>query len=288
MCLPLLNRNIIYMLKEILKNIADEKRREGAPDFVIKNFLKEYLQYPVLDFIYNGKDYKNFIFTGGSCLRICFNAPRLSEDLDFDLAAPDYKKFNIAKLAENLKNFFQQKYLIDIGIKTQAKQRIYIKFPVLKELGLAEQNESDLLYVKIEPSQSAFIGVKTEFQPISRFGYNFVAKRYSLKFLMTGKINAIFSRRWFKGAANEINIKGRDFYDLFWYLENKVKPDYKNLKKFSGIENEAQLKKNLKETIDKNVTARKLSYDLENFFPNQNFVDDFCRNYKKTIERLLK
>ena len=32
------------MLKEILENIVKEKRREGAPDFVIKNFLKEYLK----------------------------------------------------------------------------------------------------------------------------------------------------------------------------------------------------------------------------------------------------
>ncbi len=276
------------MLKEILKNIVEEKRREGAPDFVIKNFLKEYLQYPVLDFIYNSKDYKKFIFTGGSCLRICFGAPRLSEDLDFDLKANDYKKFNIDKLAEDLKDYFKQKFLINSGIKIQSDKRVYIKFPVLKELGLAEQGESDLLYVKVEPSRSVFIAPKIEFQPISRFGFNFVAKRYSLEFLMAGKINAIFNRRWFKGAANEINIKGRDFYDLFWYLENNIRPDYKNLKKISGIANEAQLKKGLKAIIDKNVTARKLSYDLKNFFPNQNFVNDFCKNYKKTMERLLK
>lgn len=276
------------MLKEILKNIVEEKRREGAPDFVIKNFLKEYLQYPVLDFIYNSKDYKNFIFTGGPCLRICFNAPRLSEDLDFDLQAGDFKKLKLDKLAEDLKDYFQRKFLISIGIKVQAQQRVYIKFSVLKELGLAGQNESDLLYVKIEPSQSAFTPVKTEFQPISQYGYNFVARRYSLEFLMAGKINAIFNRRWFKGSANEINIKGRDFYDLFWYLEKNIRPDYKNLKKFSGIADEDQLKKSLKEIIDKNVTAQKLSYDLKNFFPDQNFVGNFCGNYKKIIEGLLK
>ena len=47
------------MLKNILKNIVADKKRQGAPDFVIKNFLKEYLQYPVLQFIYNSQDYKN-------------------------------------------------------------------------------------------------------------------------------------------------------------------------------------------------------------------------------------
>ncbi|MBU3965127.1 nucleotidyl transferase AbiEii/AbiGii toxin family protein [Patescibacteria group bacterium] len=276
------------MLKEILKDIVAEKRREGAPDFVIKNFLKEYLQYPVMDFIYNSADYKNFIFTGGSCLRICFNAPRLSEDLDFDIKLSDYKKFKINKLAEDLQDYFKRKFLINAGIKIQSDKRVYIKFSVLKELGLAEQGESDLLYVKIEPGQSVFTAPKLEFQPISRFGFNFIAKRYNLEFLMTGKLNAIFSRQWFKGKANEINIKGRDFYDLFWYLENNVKPNYNNLKNISGIADEAQLKKKLIERIAQNVTARKLSYDLKNFFPNQNFVNDFCRNYKKIIEKFLR
>ena len=63
---------------------------------------------------------------------------------------------------------------------------------------------------------------------------------------------------------------------------------YKNLKKLVNIANEIQLKKKLKEKIVKNVTAQKLSYDLKNFFPNQNFVNDFCKNYKKIMEKFLK
>jgi len=276
------------MLKEILENIVKEKRQAGAPNFVIKNFLKEYLQYPVLAFIYNSQDYKNFIFTGGSCLRICFNSPRLSEDLDFDLKDADYKKFKISKLEKDFKGYFKEKFLIDIETKQQGNTRLYLKFSVLKELGLAAKNESDLLYVKIEPSRGVFARPKTELQPISGFGFNFIVQRYGLEFLMTGKLNAILTRQWFRGGENEINIKGRDFYDLYWYLENKIKPDYKTLKKLINITDESQLKKQLKEKIAKNVTTRKLSYDLKNFFPNQNFVNDFCRNYKKIMEKFLK
>ena len=73
------------MFKKTLENIVQEKKRLGLPGFVIKNILKEYLQYPVLSFIYNDKKYKSMIFIGGSCLRTCFDLPRLSEDLDFDL-----------------------------------------------------------------------------------------------------------------------------------------------------------------------------------------------------------
>ncbi|MBU0619598.1 nucleotidyl transferase AbiEii/AbiGii toxin family protein [Patescibacteria group bacterium] len=275
------------MLQKILKEIVKDKKAQGLPDFVIKNYVKEFLQYPALDFIYNNKNYKNFIFTGGSCLRICFNAPRLSEDLDFDLFEKDYKKLNFQALAEELKLYFKTKYLINIIVKCQADKRTYLKFPLLKKLNLTDQSESDLLYVKIEPSISCFKKPDIEFSPISFYGFNFVVKNYSLPFLMTGKLNAIFNREWFKGKQNEINIKGRDFYDLFWYLQKGVSPDWKNLKKVINISSENELKKELLKFIDKNVTSQKLSYDLKNFFSDQNFISDFCKNYKKIMEKYL-
>jgi hypothetical protein len=100
---------------------------------------------------------------------------------------------------------------------------------------------------------------------------------------MTGKLQAIFLREWFSGKENEIDIKGRDFYDLYWYLEEGVKPNYKNLKKSIKINNEKELYRELKNRIEKKVTSKKLSYDLKNFFKEQNFVDNFCKNYKEII-----
>jgi len=275
------------MLKEFLRKIVLEKRAAGVPDFVIRNFLKEYLQYPVLEFLYGDPQYKNFIFTGGSCLRICFGAPRLSEDLDFDLSEKDFKKFDLAKLGQEAKDYFEKKYLLKIETCQQGKQRLYLKFPVLKELGLTKENESDLLFVKIETSLSPFKNPGTEITPLSKYGFNFVAINYTLSYLMTRKLYAIFSREWFEGKENEIDIKGCDFYDLFWYFQNGVLPDWKNLKKLTGISGEGQLKKELKKRIKAKVTPQKLSYDLKNFFPDQNFVSGFCKNYGKIMEKYI-
>jgi len=275
------------MVKTVLKEIVGKKKKEGAPNFVIKNYLKEYLQYPALDFIYNSQDCKNFIFTGGSCLRICFGAPRLSEDLDFDLYGKDYRKLDMPKMADNLKEYFEKKYLIEIRTKCQAGKRIYLKFPILKELKLSEPSESDFLYVKIEVSRTGFKKPAVELSPISRYGFNFVIRNYALPFLMNGKLNAIFSRKWFKGKKNEIDIKGRDFYDLFWYLQRGVSPNWNNLKSSIDIADQEKLKEELIKIIDKKVTSQKLSYDLKNFFPDQNFVSDFCKNYKKIVGKYL-
>lgn len=276
------------MFKEELKKIVAEEQKKGTPNFVIRNMLKEYLQFPILNFIYNSKKYKQMIFTGGSCLRICFDLPRMSEDLDFDMKKADWKKFNIKELAKDIEKYFQDKFLFQVKIKTQGKSRIYLKFPILKELGLSDQSESDLLYVKIEPMEGEFISPEVEIQSIFRYGYNFIIRRYSLSFLMTGKLNAIFLRKWFSGKDNEVDVKGRDFYDLYWYLEQEIKPNYRNLKKSININNEKDLYKKLAERIMRKVTPRKLSYDLKNFFKEQNFVDDFCKNYQQIIFTKLK
>lgn len=276
------------MLVNILKEIAREKQNAGAPNFVVVNFLKEYLQYPVLNFIYGSKNYKKFIFTGGSCLRICYDLPRLSEDLDFDLLPKDFNRLELESLSKDLTDYFKADYLFDLKTKIQSDKRLYLKFPVLKELGLAKNiSESDFLYVKIELSKSDYAKPEIEINPVSKFGYNFVAKNYSLPYLMTGKIRALLNRTWFKGAENEINIKGRDFYDLFWYFQNNIQPVWKELEKSEGIKNMADLKNKLNAKIERSITMQKLSYDLKNFFADQNFIDEFCKNYKKIIGKYL-
>ncbi|MEK7065007.1 MAG: nucleotidyl transferase AbiEii/AbiGii toxin family protein [Patescibacteria group bacterium] len=275
------------MLLNILQNIVDEKRRLQVSDSVIKNYLKEYLQYPVLDFIYNGQEYNDFIFVGGSCLRICFDGPRLSEDLDFDLPEVSWKKFDLKAFAEKIAVIFRTKYLLPVEVKTQSDYRVYLKFPILKQLGLAGKAESDLLFVKVEPNQSRFPADAVERTPIAKYGYNFMARNYKLPFLMVGKIGALFERLWFKGKENEIDIKGRDFFDFFWYLQNKVEPDWNTLNKTIGIADKEDLKKKIIVLIDEKVTVQKLSFDLSNFFPDQMFVETFCKNYKELIMKYL-
>jgi len=275
------------MLLEVLQNIVAEKIRLGVSKPVIRNYLKEYLQYPVLDFIYNGEEYNDFIFIGGSCLRVCFEGPRLSEDLDFDLPAEAWKKFDIKIFAERIATVFRTKYLLPLEVRTQSNYRIYLKFSVLKELGLAGKMESDFLFVKIELNQSRYPVLAIEKTPIAKFGYNFMAQNYKLPFLMVGKLGALFQRLWFKGAENEIDIKGRDFFDFFWYLQNKIEPDWVALQELIGIANKTDLKNKVLDLIDKRVTEQKLAFDLINFFPDQMFVETFCKNYKELIMKYL-
>lgn len=275
------------MLIEILKQIVEEKKKRNYSNSVIINSLKEYLQFPVLNFIYNSNKYNKFIFTGGSCLQICYGLPRLSEDLDFDLEKEDYQKLDLEKMGAEIVGYFKKRFLFDIQYKVQGNARLYLKFDVLKELGLLYGKGSSLLYVKIEPDLTMFEKFQEEPIAISNYGFNFVARSYPLSFLMASKIIAILKRKWFKGEENEVNIKGRDFYDLYWYLEKNVKPDMDALKSLLGISSEKELKERLWEKIEKDVDEKKLAYDLQNFFSEQNYITEFCKNYKKIIKKYL-
>lgn len=276
------------MLEEILLSIIAEKQKQGITRPVILNFLKEYLQYLVLSSIYNHKNFKKLVFKGGSCLRICFGLPRLSEDLDFDYDQDWFSPSWLKDLERFLTSEIKSKYFPYLETKKQGKGRLYLKFPLLYRLKMAQKPESDKLYVKIETESPIAPQARFELTPISQFGFNFMTYHYDLSTLMAGKIHAILYRLWFKGKKQEIDIKGRDFYDLFWFFKNQVKPNWPMLKKTTLINNERELKAILKERIEKFITPQKLTYDLRNFIADQEFVSDFSQNYFEIINKYLK
>lgn len=274
------------MIDQILRSIIQEKKLQGNSNSLIKNYLKEYIQYLVLSLLYNQKKMKSLVFKGGSCLRICHELPRLSEDLDFDYEEKEIGKNILEELDSFLKKEIQKIYFPQLETKIQSTVRLYLKFPFLRSFGLANNSESNKLYVKIETTKglSPFAGYTLT--PVSKYGFNFIAYHYDLPSLMSGKINALLYRVWLKNAGSEedkIDIKGRDFYDLFWFLQKKVEPNWKMLKKTTGIKNKDELKKILMERIKKAVTPQKLIYDLRNFISDNQFVEDFSKNYLQII-----
>lgn len=275
------------LLEELLKPIIAEKKQLGIPKTVILNYLKEYIQYLVLSLIYNHSAFKKLVFKGGSCLRICYDLPRLSEDLDFDYEEKQFPDGLLLGLEKYLSNEIKSKYSFPLETKIQSTVRLYLKFPFLYTLGLAGKSESDKLYVKIEAEHTVLPEASFALLPVSKFGFNFMVYHYDLPTLMTGKISALLHRLWFKGKEGEIDMKGRDFYDLYWYLQHNVKPNWKSLKRTTTVKNEKELKSILIERITKTVTPQKLTYDLQNFLPDPIFVTDFSKNYLEVMKKMI-
>jgi len=265
-----------------IKKILEDK--ESLPDTFKRNYVKEYLQVVILSFIYTHAHYKNLMFYGGSCLRHCYDLPRLSEDLDF---IDKENEVDIQKLCADLQDFFSHKYNITVDTKVQ-KFRITLKFPILFQLNLTHAGETNLLYLKIEVYKEMVQCKKYSIAiiPVFKFGESFLIRTFDLPTLMATKINAILFRKWEKTDAKGnmlARVKGRDYFDLMWYLQKKIEP---NLTCIEGVNSQKQLKEMLR-TIVSTVDSRSIHYDLEALIENRSYVQDIADHLKSILLSML-
>lgn len=271
------------IIKELKKIVQDEKAKERLTSF-IQNVLKEHLQIYILYFIYTHPKYmKNLIFTGGTCLRHFFGLARLSEDIDFDYLGV----IDSAKLADEIKDFFAKKYKfqdIQASIKQHGEQ-ILLRFPVLQELGLLYRDRSNVLLVKVDLSANPSKNFAVATTSKSVHGFNFVARHYDLPSLMAGKLHAVLTRKYLRGKENEKSIKGRDYFDLLWFVKKGVRPNLERLSHMLGLkavlsypEVEQRVDKKVEEFIKRHKSA--FISDLGPLIQNPNILKAYVENYK--------
>jgi hypothetical protein len=268
-------KKVLLDLKNILKENSDKT------DSFKRNLLKEYLQVFALDFIYSDEKYGQLIFYGGSVLAHCHGLPRLSEDLDFvDLSG----KIEMENLAKDFEEYFKKELGLSLKTKTQ-KFRIYLKFPILARLGLAGGSKSDWLHLKIEVFDGSDFCKKhkTEIRPFFKFNHSVLIRTFDLPTLMATKIRAILNRKWEKTDKQGnvlISVKGRDYFDLMWYLQKGISPNLACVKEVKDAE---ELKKKLLSIVE-NIDTRSIVLDLENFISDRNFAKNLGKNIKDILK----
>ena len=207
-------------LIQIMQNVLSQKD-PLLPNETKRVILKEFLQAYTLDFLYNHPVYRRLNFYGGTCLHVIYGLNRLSEDIDLD----NSQGMDLGGLENDLLAFYRSSIgYAEVSAKTQTGEwgvrRTTLKFPVLNALGLsAHVNEP--LHLKVEVSQHRQVAVVRR-TPILLFGRSFVAAHFSLETMMAGKMLACLERNFQKGAGAV--IKGRDFYDLLWFMQQKIQP----------------------------------------------------------------
>ena len=270
------------IIRQNLAEIVQGEKNNGRNILYVRSALKEYLQVYTLNFIYTHPKYsKIFVFTGGTCLRHCFGLNRLSEDVDFDLI----EDIDPEKMAEELSVYWRNKFGekdILISVRQNGKQ-ILQKFSVLDRLGIANAQESPVLYVKTDLSPISTKIYKTETTLKYLYGFSYLVNHYDLSSLMASKIHAVLYRQRFAGRENTEVVKGRDFFDLLWFLQNKVKF---NLPRFQDLMNRKITESAVWKLVDDRVDwAMKLkdsfARDLLPFIDNQEIINDYVKTYKK-------
>lgn len=180
------------------------------------NHLREFLQILILKIIYDVGFFKNLSFVGGTALRILYETKRFSEDLDFSLT--NKKSYGFEAFSNKLENQLKN-YSLEVDARKQDKnivQSLDLKFKnILFALGLSSMKEKKL-FIKIEIDANPPQGAGTEISLVNK-SYVFTVAHYDLPSLYATKIHACFFRKY---------VKGRDFYDLIWYLGKRIEPNF--------------------------------------------------------------
>ena len=179
-----------------------------------RNVVREYLQARVLRAMQGAGAMTALAFQGGTCLRFLYSLPRYSEDLDFALegnreayALPKYLKAVRTDLgAEN--------YSVELRLREhRAVHGAMVRFPgLLHELGLSP-HPSETLAIRIEVDTNPPHGADCEISLVRRH-VTLRLFHHDRASLLAGKLHAVLQRS---------HAKGRDLYDLVWYLSD---PDW--------------------------------------------------------------
>jgi hypothetical protein len=248
--------------------------------------LKEVLQSYVLDFLYNHPAYRRLNFYGGTCLHVVYELNRLSEDIDLDNSAGA----DVSALADDLSAMFRNTFgYADALCQTQRIEndilRVTIKFPVLRELGLSGHgNES--LHLKVEISHHVQTAVIQK-TPIFYYGRSFVPSHFSLETMMAGKMIACLERSFQRGRDGAM-IKGRDFYDLLWFMQKGIQPLSEKLAADGKISyTRSAAMKALREKVA-GIRADDLAVDLLPLFESRSFIASWLESFHANVERYIE
>ncbi|MBD3238253.1 MAG: hypothetical protein GF332_01255 [Candidatus Moranbacteria bacterium] len=268
----------------ILKDLKAKTKQLKNADLgfdVIRIQIKESLQNHILYAIYNNNEYKDLIFYGGMCLRKLFGLNRMSEDLDFETS----KKIDLTHLAEQINQYFKKIELDQTYFSIQKNEiisGITMKFPILNLIDLSSHSD-EALHVKVEINSKISGVYNTQLSPLMINNLSLILKHYDISTLMAGKINACLTRIYKKGKSN-IEIKGRDYYDLIWFMQKGISPNLKKIKDTLKINSIEEVFLLLDKKIAK-ISSKDLKEDLLPLIPEKNFVIDWCDNFHNFYQR---
>jgi len=198
------------------EQIVSEGEKIGISRTKKRGIIREFLQTQILYHLYNTKESRHLIFTGGTSLRFLYDNKRLSEDLDFDM----YQKgLPLRDILEKItkKQTSNEKGLIDFRFKSKKDgATAYFKYKTLLfDLGISYMKEENLV-IKFDFGfpEDKIIPVEKIF---TKFGYIQNVLTYDSPTLLSFKTRALFTRKI---------ERGRDLYDIAKLLSHNIEPNF--------------------------------------------------------------
>lgn len=195
-------------IPDLLRDVSGPKGR---------NVLREYLQAAILASLQRSGAMIPLAFHGGTALRFLFSIRRFSEDLDFALERSE-AGYDFRGYVERVRGDLDREgYEVEIARErdTRTVHSAFVRFPgLLFEVGLSG-HPMQALSVKLEVDTHPPAGAVTTTTVLRRHVL-LQLHHHDRASLLAGKLHAVLQRPY---------PKGRDFYDLLWYLADPTWPE---------------------------------------------------------------
>ena len=187
------------------------------------NYLREYRQQVILREMFEMDLLGELVFHGGTALRIIHDLNRFSEDLDFHLDEPDENYSVASNLNELRRRLGLNGYEVEVSSPSGGNVRgTMVKFAggLLYEAGISP-HENQKLSIKLKIDTNPPFGFETDTSLLNQY-FPLALTYHDLETFLAGKCYAILGREW---------TKGRDFFDLLFYLTRwkEITPNFEYL-----------------------------------------------------------
>ncbi|MCC7352594.1 MAG: nucleotidyl transferase AbiEii/AbiGii toxin family protein [Anaerolineae bacterium] len=180
-----------------------------------RNLAREYLQARLLGSLQRMGAMIPLAFHGGTALRFLYAIPRYSEDLDFALERASAQYNFRAYLRAIRAELAAEGYIVELKVSDRkVVHSAFVRFPgLLYELRLSPHRQ-ETLAVKIEVDTNPPAGSVLVTSVVRRH-VTLQLQHHDPASLLAGKLHALLQRPY---------PKGRDLYDLLWYLGDRDWP----------------------------------------------------------------
>lgn len=197
-----------------MKDYLADRVRATANAVQGRNVAREYLQARILGTLQRVGAMMPLAFHGGTLLRFLYAIPRYSEDLDFALELRS-DQYNLRSYLRAIRNDLSAEGY-DFTLKVNDSKIVhsaFIRFAgLLYELGLSPHRD-EVLSIRLEVDTNPPAGATLDVSIVRRYT-TLRLQHHDRASLLAGKLHAILQRPY---------PKGRDIYDLLWYLSD---PDW--------------------------------------------------------------
>ncbi len=253
------------------------------------NATREIMQQIALSGLYRSGFFNKAAFYEGTCLRIFHGSDRFSEDMDFSLITKE-PEFDLNQYFESLiKEFLASGRDITI-VKKVKKQQSTIESAFLKE-------NTQLYDLQFSTQKSIKIKIEVDIDPPGKFEteyklllmpFSFMTRCFTLPSLFAGKMHALLYRSW------KNRVKGRDWYDLVWYVKHNVPLDIRHFFERAKQSNHLQdypkqetIKQLIREKIG-STSIEMIKNDIRPFIKNPGEIKIYSVDFFHQLINMIK